>query len=694
MKRPGSNKRPAKSKDTESRPKRANRGRQQLRTITRTARRDVDAPVEETPETLESEAEEAAPEEKKFEQGKAYDALLTLLQSEHPEKSDKKKTASRHEEDDVAGVNLEEDNDDDEEEEEIEDDENEEIEDDNNEHGDPFEVHFGVDDEAVAAKAALLSARWPVAHKAKVGAYAVTTHASPGEKTAACEAPRAQTLGAPVKKRVADAFAARHPEPFSPLEQELAHHIFSYRDVLYASRTYDNTVHRKLYAAHVLNHVFKTRDRVLKNNDVLKNYHSAQQQGKATGPEPEPRDQGFTRPKVLILLPTRNAAYEVVEQLIGMSGAAQQENRRRFKAQFHADGGPPDLKPADFRAMFHGNLNDFFSIGLKFTRKSVKLYASFYGADILVALPIGLAMILEDPKQAKREYDFLSSIEVLVVDRANELEMQNWDHVHTVLRYINKIPKDFHGADFSRIRMWAINDHARLLRQTLVFCDFLTPSVSNVITHSQNIAGKTRFRPETTAQTCVMNSVGLRLKQIFQRFDAPDPQSSVDARFRFFVNSVLPSLSKQTSYDDGLLIYVPSYFDYVRLKAHMKTHTKLDFSAIDEYSLRAKITRARHFFLTGKTKLLLYTERLHHYRRFELAGVKNIVLYGPPENPLFYKELLRFVGKSVFKGDADTDLSFIKTIYCKWDAAALERICGAEKAAVLCNSVNEMFEFR
>lgn len=37
-----------------------------------------------------------------------------------------------------------------------------------------------------------------------------------------------------------------------------------------------------------------------------------------------PRDQGFTRPKVLLLLPMRNMAYQVVKRLVAL---AQRETR-------------------------------------------------------------------------------------------------------------------------------------------------------------------------------------------------------------------------------------------------------------------------------------------------------------------------------------------------------------------------------
>lgn len=676
--------------------RRPNQGRQEMRKITRTARRDEPAePVAESDEASDLEPEQAAAAAPQFADGKAYDALLTLLKAEHkPQGVSAPKTAVVVEDEDIAGMNVEDAND--------EDDEDEQAEEDTEESSaDPFDAHFTlVSDVALESKAKAMAEtkRWPTT-KATVPdlVYTTTTQSAPGESLGqvALEPKTQFSDYGVVKQRIKREYLEHHLDTLKPLEAHLLADMLSYKDVSYPAVTYKNTSYRKLYLTHILNHVFKTRDRVLKNNEKIRTYNDALKAGATKRTEePELRDQGFTRPKVLILLPTRNAAYETVEQIIRLSGSDQQENRRKFKKQFHQEGGPPETKPADFREMFKGNSNDFFSIGLKFTRKAVKLYSSFYNSDILVASPIGLSMILEDPKQSKREYDFLSSIEILAIDQANQIEMQNWDHVGTVLKYINKIPKDFHGADFSRIRMWAINDQLKMLRQSLVFSEFLTPSVSSVVTRSENIAGKVRYRPTVTSQTCIMNSVGLKVKQIFQRFDAPDPQTNYESRYKFFINSVLPSITKQSSYDDGLLIYIPSYFDYVRVKSYMKSNTKFDFVSIDEYSSQSKVSRARHNFLAGRAKMMLYTERMHHFRRFDLSGVKNVLIYEAPSNPLFYKELLRFVGKSVFKSEADVDLSFVKTIYSKWDAAALERIVGNERAPILCNSVNELYEFR
>ncbi len=73
----------------------------------------------------------------------------------------------------------------------------------------------------------------------------------------------------------------------------------------------------------------RTRDRVLKNNAKLKN--------DSEGTGLEARDQGFTRPKVLILAPFRNVALQIVKTLIDVSGTKQHDNKKRFMDEYGMD---------------------------------------------------------------------------------------------------------------------------------------------------------------------------------------------------------------------------------------------------------------------------------------------------------------------------------------------------------------------
>ena len=48
----------------------------------------------------------------------------------------------------------------------------------------------------------------------------------------------------------------------------------------------------------------------------------------------------------------------------------------------------------------------------------------------------------EDEKGKRIDHDFLASIEVLLVDQMEALEMQNWDHVLQLMSYMNQTPKN------------------------------------------------------------------------------------------------------------------------------------------------------------------------------------------------------------------------------------------------------------
>lgn len=80
--------------------------------------------------------------------------------------------------------------------------------------------------------------------------------------------------------------------PFTPMQAELFSIINNYQDLYFTERTFENGDEiRFVYALHAINHILKTRTKVL--------HHNARLAKKDDVPE-EFRDQGLVRPKVSV----------------------------------------------------------------------------------------------------------------------------------------------------------------------------------------------------------------------------------------------------------------------------------------------------------------------------------------------------------------------------------------------------------
>lgn len=73
-------------------------------------------------------------------------------------------------------------------------------------------------------------------------------------------------------------------------------------------------------------------------------------------------------------------------------------------------------------------------------KKKVVYFSNFDASDIIVASPIGLKSIING-EGGKKEISFLSSVEILYVDRASVIMMQNWDHLLDIFHNLNYMPK-------------------------------------------------------------------------------------------------------------------------------------------------------------------------------------------------------------------------------------------------------------
>lgn len=477
------------------------------------------------------------------------------------------------------------------------------------------------------------------------------------------------------------------------LTGNVASALFNYRDVLYPQRTLQNSeTLRKLTCLHALNHVFKTRDKVIKNNARLSREDA--------GEDIELRDQGFTRPKILVILPTRNTCVKYVDEIVSLCEPEQQENKKRFQDTYVSNEEASESKPQDFRELFAGNDDDMFRLGLKFTRKTVKLFSQFYNSDIIFASPLGLRMALRADNPKKQDNDFLSSIELVVIDQAEAMLMQNWEHIEYVFEHLNLQPKEAHGCDFSRVREWYLDGNAKYLRQTVLLSSFNFPSLNRLYAHHMlNVAGKLKY---TIEQEGAMLDLGINLKQTFSRLEFSTPIDEPENRFRYFTTAIVPSMTRHSKHGgqkgQGVLIYLPSYADFVRVRNYLASSSAtqdISFGSISEYTSKKDVARARSHFLSGRHSVLLYTERAHHFRRYNLKGVKRVILYGLPENPIFYKEVVGgFLGASIAATKLDAREANARALFSRLDILKLERVVGSGRyMSMLKEKHGDTFDF-
>lgn len=55
-------------------------------------------------------------------------------------------------------------------------------------------------------------------------------------------------------------------------------------------------------------------------------------------------------------------------------------------------------------------------------------------------------------RDRERDYDFLSSIEVVLVEQTDVMLMQNFDHLTALFKMMNCLPAQNRDTDFSRVR--------------------------------------------------------------------------------------------------------------------------------------------------------------------------------------------------------------------------------------------------
>uniref|UniRef100_A0A0V0J7V9 U3 small nucleolar RNA-associated protein 25 homolog n=1 Tax=Schistocephalus solidus TaxID=70667 RepID=A0A0V0J7V9_SCHSO len=285
--------------------------------------------------------------------------------------------------------------------------------------------------------------------------------------------------------------------PITPSLDSTLKHLFqiidNYEDVFYYQRQLKAEKVRELYSAHALNHSLKSRKLVMKNNA----------RAEKSGLDDSLRDQGFHRARVLILLPTREAARRTVHQMLRlMPKGSTVSHRKRFERDFGPQEGQTDRekrkgkKPADYEEWFSSNCDDKFRIGISVSKKSVKLYSAFADSDIILASPLGLETLFNDTEDKTQDIQYVTaSIELLIVDQAEFLLMQNWAAVQDIVTRLNQRPSKPSITSPARIRLAYLAGFGSRFRQTLLFSAVDSHLISALSSKCENFQGLNLFLP-------------------------------------------------------------------------------------------------------------------------------------------------------------------------------------------------------
>ena len=163
----------------------------------------------------------------------------------------------------------------------------------------------------------------------------------------------------------------------------------------------------------------------------------------------------------------------------------------------------------------------------------------------------------------------------------------------------------------------------------------------------------------------------------------PPPRADrSDAVFNTFTTTILPHLragaTDEVNAQPHTLVYVPSYFDYARLRDEL-LRQDVEFTQCNEYMDFSDVSRARSHFASGAVPLLLFSERFHYFRRDCVRGVRHIMFYGLPTLASVYAELLDWREA----GRAEAEATSCNALYCRYDVYPLSQIVGSGRAALL-----------
>ena len=410
--------------------------------------------------------------------------------------------------------------------------------------------------------------------------------------------------------------------------------------------SHENEFLNEYYTKHVnpktkLDDSYPNKDFITYHKEIKNNYENIENKD-----DINIKDQGFTSPKVLILVPYKMHAKIIMEQLVKLFSNNNWKgitNKKKFMDEY-----------SEFDSM-----DDCFrlGIGICFFENKMKLYTPFDESDIIIASPLGLKLAKpsDSDKSFKntKVYDFLSSIEIFLMDFSEVFIYQNLEHLNEILSFLNKPPKNNQNiVDINRIKENYANNFGEYLRQNIIISQFKCLDIDVAINDiCKNINGKilldgpyenqiNLIKNEFAEKYKFLNSSNYEIRFEFKILRDFKEKEDFEEKFNYFSKNIWQNLYE--SFEKHTIIFVASTFDYMILKYFFKKKSK-SVCFISEDTDKRDWQRNRLFFEQGKYKFLLYDERAHFYKKINLKFAKNIFFYSLPEDPKIFNEMIHLI---------------------------------------------------
>ena len=476
---------------------------------------------------------------------------------------------------------------------------------------------------------------------------------------------------------------------FSDLDQELLGNLMNDRDVIVTSEAFHKCA-RSTYlmvSAHALSHVLHKCWRVEKNSKKLRKR-----------PDMELRDQGPNRARVLWLAPFRANAYEVIRNWVTVLNIEEPDgNLKSFLEEYEGQDERNEHSKnwEDWRReLFKGHYDDAnyddFIIGVTFYHGRFKLQfirnaESLCGVDVIIASPLALSRISAADKKSNRirdkflraqaeqadqessetelvpVMDFLTGIEMLVVDRIDALAMQNWYNCCDIVSRVSSPAIATVSADINRIEeKFLTPESACAARQNILLAGsiMMDEYLSLPLRHDRVV------RVGTTESSGIALHKALKLK-IKQQFFIRVPGCLLDhfkSTFWKEVGNEIRQLIVVVA-DTEQLAPLLEFFDEEGIVDCCLSETTLsDIGGKRRKQMKSTLKSFRE----GDIRVIVVTERLLWYQRIRITGGRHVVFFGAPKTDSVYSDILadiqdpmRCSSTCIFKADERTALERI-----------------------------------